>query len=177
MGRLCCVFPRSESFITNANAHTWSHVTCQFFLTWQSMLRPFFYLHIGGFNVCSPGMLLELAAWAVHDIYTWNQNFMRIAGTQAVDRGETQLWMTSCGTHIWIHVACLSKFENWQANLILAGSRAFLARNTSLKRFFQVHHSFEQVQALHDPVTSYFILARADTLEQRTCLVVFTIYT
>ena len=64
---------------------------------WQGMLL--LYLHIGGFNVCCRGVLLVLVAWAVHDI-RGNQNFMRIAGTQTLDRGGKRLWMTLCGTHI-----------------------------------------------------------------------------
>ena len=48
---------------------------------WQSMLPGFcvffflalFCLRIGGFNVCSPGILLVLDVWAVHET-RWSQN-------------------------------------------------------------------------------------------------------
>ena len=58
---------------------------------WQGMLP--LYLHIGGFNVCCRGILSVLVVWAVHDIPR-NQNFMRIAGTQILDRGGKRLWTT-----------------------------------------------------------------------------------
>ena len=67
---------------------------------WPGMLP--LYLQIGGFNACYRGILLVLVAWAVHDILG-NPNFMRIAGTQIWDHGEN--WMTSCGTHIYLHLS------------------------------------------------------------------------
>ena len=59
-------------------------------------------MHIGGCNACYHGILLVLVVWAVHDIPR-NQNFMRIAGTQIWDHEEK--WMTSCGTHIYLHLS------------------------------------------------------------------------
>ena len=67
---------------------------------WPGMLP--LYLQIGGCNACYRGILLVLVAWAVHDILG-NPNFMRIAGTQIWDHGEK--WMTSCGTHIYLHLS------------------------------------------------------------------------
>ena len=55
---------RVKNFIANAIVKTISHAKIN--RNWQSMLP--LYLHIGGFNVCYPGILLALVAWAVQDI-------------------------------------------------------------------------------------------------------------
>ena len=36
-----------------------------------------------------------------------NQNFMRIAGAQIFNRGDKRLWITSCETHIEVHLSIL----------------------------------------------------------------------
>ena len=68
---------------------------------WQNMLPVC--LSIGGFNVCSPGILLALDVWAVHDT-PGIQNLMRTAGMRILDIGERQHWTTPYGTHILIRL-------------------------------------------------------------------------
>ena len=67
--------------------------------------------YIGGFN-CSPGIVLAVVAKPVQDI-RGNQNFMRIAGAQIFNRADKRLWITSCGTHIEVHLSIsLLPFES-----------------------------------------------------------------
>ena len=63
-------------------------------------------LRIGGFNVCSPGILLALDVWAVHET-PGIRNLMRTADMRILDIGEMRHWTTPYGTHILI---CLSIF-------------------------------------------------------------------
>ena len=51
---------RTKSFVANARVNTWSYITCKKLYTgiWRNMLPVC--LRIGGFNVCSPGILLAL---------------------------------------------------------------------------------------------------------------------
>ena len=92
-------FARVLNFIAYAHVNTWSYITCKTIGIWPGMLP--IYLQIGGCNACYRGISLVLVAWAVHDILG-NPNCMRIAGTQIRDHGEK--WMTSCGTHMDLHV-------------------------------------------------------------------------
>ena len=68
---------------------------------WQNMLPVC--LSIGGFNVCSPGILLALDVWAVHET-PGIQNLMRTADMRILDIGEMRHWTTPYGTHILIRL-------------------------------------------------------------------------
>ena len=68
---------------------------------WQNMLPVC--LSIGGFNVCSPGILLALDVWAVHET-PGIQNLMRTADMRILDIGEMRHWTTAYGTHILIRL-------------------------------------------------------------------------
>ena len=71
---------------------------------------------------------------------------------------------------------CISQFENWQAELIAAGKRAYPGRNPDTMIYHRVHSSLEEVSSLHDPITKHFILA--DSEEQEcTRTVVFAVFT
>ena len=59
---------------------------------WQSMLPVC--LRIGGFNVCSPGILLVLDVWAVHET-PGSQNLMHTADMRILDVGEMRHWSLS----------------------------------------------------------------------------------
>ena len=69
-----------------------------------------------------------------------------------------------CTCYSSTQFACLSEFQHWQATLLSAGSRAYPTREASTMLFLRVHHTFEEAQALHDPVTKYFVMA--DTSQQ-----------
>ena len=56
-------------------------------------------LRIGGFNVYSPGILLVLDVWDVHET-PGSQNLMRTADMRILDIGEMRHWTTTYGTHI-----------------------------------------------------------------------------
>ena len=68
---------------------------------WQNMLPVC--LSIGGLNVCSPGILLALDVWAVHET-PGIQNLMRTAYMRILDIGEMRHWTTAYGTHILIRL-------------------------------------------------------------------------
>ena len=92
---------RSQSFVANARANTWSYIICKNFWSTQSMLPVC--LRIGRFNVCSPGILLVVEVYAVHKTRE-NQNLMRIAGMQILDIGEIMLLVTAYESHILIRL-------------------------------------------------------------------------
>ena len=70
---------------------------------------------------------------------------------------------------------CISPFENWQASLFAAGTRAFPARDPDKMIFHRVHSAIDEVNPLFDPVTKHFILADSDEQES-TRTVVFAVF-
>ena len=92
---------RVSNFIANAHVNTWSYITCK---NYWNLARHVAALPANRWvqRLLSWHILLVVVAWAVHDILG-NPNFMRIAGAQIWDHGEK--WMTSCGTHIYLHLS------------------------------------------------------------------------
>ena len=69
-----------------------------------------------------------------------------------------------------------SSLENWNSALLQVARLAFPVRDPKMLRFFQVHHSFEQVQPQANVVFS-FILGDLDELGDDTCVIVITVNT
>ena len=73
-------------------------------------------------------------------------------------------------------ITSVSSLENWNSALLQVARLAFPARDPDMMRFYQVHHSFEQVQPQAEFVFS-FILGEVDELDDDTCVIVVTVNT
>ena len=88
-----------------------AHSLAEILRIWQGMLLPS--LRLSGFNLCSPGILLALGVWAVHET-RGSQNLMRIPGMRIFDIGKMLLGPTSYGTHILICLLiCAACKQKW----------------------------------------------------------------
>ena len=73
-------------------------------------------------------------------------------------------------------ITSVSSLENWNSALLQVARLAFPVRDPEMMRFYQAHHSFEQVQPQANVVFS-FILGDLDELDDDTCVIVITVNT